>query len=131
VKIQVINPENVFKPLKPTYSNVVKVEDIKSLVFISGQVAFDKEGNIVGIGDPEAQTRQALENLKACIESVGGTIDNIVKVTFYLKDMKHFEAVHRVRAEYFKKNPPASTLVQISQLVHPELLVEVEAIAVV
>lgn len=131
MKIHVVNPRDVFKPLKPTYSNVVKVEDAKSLVFISGQVAFNKKGEIVGVGDPEAQTRQALENLKACVEAVGGTIDSIVKVTFYLKDIKHFEAVHKVRAEYFRKNPPASTLVQITQLVHPDLLVEVEAIAVV
>ena len=119
----------IARPIKPTFSQAVKVQ-ARTLLFISGQVAFDKSNNIVGRGDAAAQTRQSLENMRAILESVGAGFDNVVKVTVFLKDMKDFEDVHKVRAEYFNKEPPASTLVQISQLVHPDLLVEIEAIAV-
>jgi enamine deaminase RidA (YjgF/YER057c/UK114 family) len=64
------------------------------------------------------------------VEAAGGTMDNIVKVTVYLTDMKHFEEVHEVRAEYFKESPPASTMVEVSRLVSPEWLIEIDAIAV-
>jgi len=130
MRIEIVNPKGVARPLKPTYSNVIKVVNPTSIVFISGQVAFDENGNIVGLGDPEKQTRQALENLKKCVEAAGGSLDNIVKVTFYLTDVRYFDVVHKVRADYFKKNPPASTLVEVSKLAKPGLLVEVEAIAV-
>lgn len=76
------------------------------------------------------QTRQVLKNIKAILEAAGGTMNDIVKVTVYLVDMKHFDDVHKVRAEYFKEKPPASTLVQVSSLVSPEWLIKIDAIAV-
>jgi 2-iminobutanoate/2-iminopropanoate deaminase len=125
---QILSAKTVSKPMKPTFSQGVKV-DAKSLVFVSGQVAFDKNGNIVGKGDAYAQTMQALENMRLVLAEAGMTFDNVVSVKVYLKDMKDFEAVHRARAHYFLKEPPSSTLVQITQLVHPDLLVEIDAVA--
>lgn len=100
------------------------------MLFISGQVAFDKDNNVVGVGDPTAQTRQTLENMKAVLAAVGATFENIVKVTVYITDMKNFDAIHKVRQEYFSRSPPASTLIQVSKLAHPDLLVEIDAVAV-
>jgi len=136
---EIINPDTVvrpfsqvelFKSLKPTFSQAIKVRDAKTIVFISGQVAIDSLGNIVGKGDAAAQTRQILENIKAILEAAGGSIKDIVKVTVYLTDMEYFNDVHKIRMEYFKEDPPASTLVQVSKLVIPDLLVEIEAIAI-
>jgi 2-iminobutanoate/2-iminopropanoate deaminase len=127
--IEVINPKTVSKPIKPTFSQAVKVTG-KTFLFISGQVSVDKEGNTIGKGDVKAQTRQVIENIRTLIENAGGTIKNIIKVTVYLVDMEHFDAVHEVRKEYFKESPPASTLVQVSRLVSVDWLIEIDAIAI-
>jgi reactive intermediate/imine deaminase len=126
---KVLNPDTVAKPIKPTFSQATMATG-RAFLFISGQVSVDKHGNTVGKGDIRMQTRQVLENIKAIVEAAGGTMDNIVKVTVYLTDMKHFEEVHEVRAEYFKESPPASTMVEVSRLVSPEWLIEIDAIAV-
>lgn len=102
-----------------------------SLIFISGQVAWDKDRNVVGKGDIKAQTRQALENLKAALEAGGAALDDVVKVTVFLTDMSKLMDVHEVRFQYFKNNLPASTLVEVRSLVHPDLMIEIEAIAAV
>jgi reactive intermediate/imine deaminase len=129
LKIEVINPKTVSKPIKLTFSQAVKVTG-KTFLFISGQVSVDKEGNTIGKGDVKAQTRQVIENIKTLVENAGSTIKNIIKVTVYLVDMEHFEPVHEVRKEYFKENPPASTLVQVNKLVSPDWLIEIDAIAI-
>lgn len=98
---------------------------------ISGQVSKDGEGNTVGVGDITAQTRQVLDNISKVIESVGGRISDVVKVTVFVTDMSMLDAIHRVRSEYFTPPYPASTLVQINSLVRPEYLIEIEAIAVI
>jgi 2-iminobutanoate/2-iminopropanoate deaminase len=100
------------------------------LIFVSGQVARNAVGETVGRGDIRAQTRQALENVKAVLEAAGATIDDIVKVTVFVTDVRHFAAIHEVRAEYFRQDYPASTLVEVKSLVSPELMIEIEAIAV-
>lgn len=127
---QIINPKDAPKPLKPTFSQGVKVVDAKTVVFVSGQVALDKDGNLVGKGDAYAQAMKLLENMKLVLDEAGATFDNVVQIKVYLKDMRDFEAIHKARAHYFLKEPPSSTLVQISQLVHPDMLVEMDAIAV-
>lgn len=101
-----------------------------NLIFVSGQVARNAAGEIVGQGDIRAQTRQALENVKAVLEAAGARLDDIVKVTVFVTDVTQFAAIHEVRAEYFKRDYPASTLVEVKGLVSPELLIEIEAIAV-
>ena len=126
---EVLNPNTVAKPIRPTFSQAVKVAG-RTFLFISGQVSVDKYGNTVGKGDIVIQTKQVLENIRAIVEAAGGTMNDIVKITVYLVDMKYFDDVHKVRAEYFKEEPPASTLVQVSRLVSPDWLIEIDAVAV-
>jgi len=128
MKKEIIVSEKLSKPLG-IYSEAVMAEG-KRMLFISGMTARDKEGNIVGKGDMKAQTRQVMENIKAVLEKVGATFDQIVKVSVFITDMSRFKEIHEVRAQYFKKDYPASTMVQVSGLVSPEMLIEIEAIAV-
>jgi 2-iminobutanoate/2-iminopropanoate deaminase len=100
------------------------------MVFISGMTARDASGAVVGEGDYAAQTRQVCENLKKAVEAAGGTLDDIMQVTVFAVDVEQFDAIHRVRREYFPENPPASTMVQISRLNDPRFLIEINAIAV-
>lgn len=101
-----------------------------TFVFTSGQVARNSQGEIVGKGDIKAQTRLALENIKSVLETGGATLEDIVKLTVFVTNVEHFTQIHEVRAEYFKTDYPASTLVEITALVHPDMLIEIEAIAV-
>ena len=98
-------------------------------VFVSGMLAWDTERRIVGVGDVKAQTRKALENIDATLKAAGGSLRNIVKITFYLTDIRDKAAVWEVRKEMFGDHRPASTLVEISHLVDPEGKLEVEAVA--
>jgi reactive intermediate/imine deaminase len=112
------------------FSQAVVSEARGRLVFISGMVARRADGSIAGVGDVEAQTRQVCENLKAAIEEAGGTLDDIVRVDVYVRNMEHFDRIHKVRREYFKAPAPASTMVEITKMTSPEYLIEINAIAV-
>jgi len=101
-----------------------------SLVFTAGQVAFDREGNIVGKRDVKAQTRQTLLNLKTVLEEGGATLADVMKTTVYLADITHFAEMNEVYTEFFGDQKPARTTVE-ARLARPELLVEIEAIAVI
>jgi 2-iminobutanoate/2-iminopropanoate deaminase len=125
---EIITADNLSKPLG-IYSHAVKVKG-NQLLFISGMTARDLQGNLVGKGDMKRQTQQILENIKVILDRVGATFDNIVKVTIFITDMSHFKEIHEVRAKYFKKDFPASTLVQVSRLVDEDMLIEIEALAV-
>jgi enamine deaminase RidA (YjgF/YER057c/UK114 family) len=100
------------------------------LIFISGMVGWDENGNIPDIGDPAAQARRAFENLKDVLAEVGGTLDDVVMETEYVVDMVHYKEIGRIRNEYFLTNRPAATLVEVRRLFKPELLFEIQAIAV-
>lgn len=100
------------------------------LVFVSGCVAADERGRTVGGSDVVAQARQVHENLKKCLAAAGATFADVCKVTVFLKNVADRERVNTVRKEYFGASRPASTLVEISRLVRDDLLVEIEAIAV-
>ena len=90
------------------------------------------DGQLVGRGDIRAQTRKTLENLQSVLAEGGATMDDVVKVTVFVTNLaEHFSAIHEVRSEFFKSDYPASTLVEISRLVDPDMLIEIEAIAVV
>ena len=128
MKKEIIVAEKLSRPLG-IYSQAVKAEGNR-LLFISGMTARDKDGNIVGEGDLKVQTRQVLENIKAVLEKVGATFDQIVKVTVFVTDMSRFKEIHEIRAQYFKKDYPASSMVQVSRLVSPDMMIEIEAIAV-
>ena len=101
------------------------------LVFVSGCVATDGEGRLVGGNDVVAQTRQTLENIKRCLTAAGATFGDIGKVTVFLRNINDREKVNTVRREYFGPHRPASTLVEISRLVRDEYLIEIEATAVI
>jgi len=100
------------------------------LVFVSGLTAKDEQGRIVGTGDVGAQTRQVCENLKRALEAAGGKLSDIVRVDVFIKEMAGFEQIHAVRREYFGPNPPASTMVAVTAFTHPDMLIEINAIAV-
>lgn len=99
-------------------------------VYVSGQGSVDARGALVGANDVRAQTRQVLENLKVALVAAGATLDDVVKVTVFLANRDDRPTVNEVRAEYFKANKPASTLVEVSRFAIEGMLVEIEAIAV-
>ena len=99
-------------------------------VYVSGQGAQDTQGKLVGRGDVVAQTRQVLDNMKIALAAAGGTLDDVTKVTVYLKNVDDRPKVNEVRKEYFKDNKPASTLIEISRFAIDGMLVEIEAVAV-
>lgn len=130
---QVWDPARVYHPghdYAQPFSQAVKASG-KEMVFVSGQVALDAAGTVVGPGDMAAQARQALLNLKAILEAGGTTLADVVKLTVYVTDMSRFGEVQAVRSEFWAGIPlPASTALEIKQLVRKEFLVEIEAIAV-
>src|SRR5213082_1217857 len=112
------------------FSHATVIEAKGRLVFISGMTARRADGSIAGIGDIEAQTRQVCENIKAAVEAAGGTMDDICRVDVYVRNMEHFDAIHKVRAQYFKPPLPASTMVEVIKMTSPDYLIEINAIAV-
>ena len=113
------------------YSHVVEVRGGRTL-YLAGQIAVDKDGNLVGRGDFRAQVKQVFENLKARLAEGGATFKDVVKLNYYLTDASDLQALRDTRNSYINTEaPPASTLVVVKQLVREEYLLEVEAIAVV
>jgi 2-iminobutanoate/2-iminopropanoate deaminase len=111
-------------------SHFTHVVTVGRLVFVSGCVASDASGKIVGGSDVVAQTRQVHENIKRCLTAAGATFADICKVTVFVKNMADREKINIVRKEYFGTSRPASTLVEVSRFVHPDCLLEIEATAV-
>jgi enamine deaminase RidA (YjgF/YER057c/UK114 family) len=109
----------------PAFSPTVQVGE---LLFVSGQVAQDNQGNTVGIGDCEAQTRHVMSRLRTIVEAAGATMPDVVKITTFLTDVANYPAFSKVRSETFPSSPPASSTVIVAGLVRPEFLVEVEAV---
>jgi reactive intermediate/imine deaminase len=126
--VRYTNPPTLATPTG--YTHVVEVNRGKT-VYIAGQVAFDRSANVVGAGDFKAQTLQVLENLKSALAAAGATFENVVKINTYVTDMSQIQVLRELRADYFGKNPPASTLVQVVRLARPEFMIEIEAVAVV
>lgn len=100
------------------------------MVYTSGQVAWDENSNLVGVGDPGAQTAQVLRNVQSVLAEGGATMADVLKCNVYLPDIRHFQAMNEEFAKAFPENPPARTTVQ-AVLAAPEMLVEIEAIAYV
>jgi enamine deaminase RidA (YjgF/YER057c/UK114 family) len=119
----------VFDP--PSYSQAIKVTGAQTILFLAGQVAYDDKGNPAHRGDFAGQARAVFRAVKAQVEAGGGTMQSIVKVNTYLTDIRHRADLIPVREEFFGKKTPASTLVAVAALAHPDWLIEVEAIAVV
>ena len=102
------------------------------MVFVSGQVARNLDGSVHGVGDITAQTRKVLRNMEAVLAESGAVMDDVVKVTVFVTNLaEHFSEIHKVRGEFFTKDYPASTMVEVTSLVHEDMLIEIEAVAVV
>ncbi|GAA5513336.1 putative aminoacrylate peracid reductase RutC [Deinococcus carri] len=113
----------------PGYSHLAEVRGGRT-VYISGQIAVDERGVVVGAGDFTAQARKVFGNIELALAGVGLTFDAVVKLTFFLTDFAHLPQMRAVRDEFVNlAAPPASSAVQVAALVRPELLIEVEAIA--
>ena len=114
------------------YTHIVEVTGPVKTIYISGQIAYDKDGKIVGApGDMKAQAEQVFKNLQAALTAAGATFADVVKMNSYITDMSKAQAVRDVRAQYFKDATPASTFVEVKGLVRPELLLEIEVIAAI
>lgn len=100
-----------------------------SLVYSSGQTSLDRDGNVVGIGDVSVQTTETMKNLIATLAAGGASVEDIVKATVFLPDIRNFEEMNEAYAKFFSDEPPARSTIQAA-LALPELLVEIEAIAV-
>jgi 2-iminobutanoate/2-iminopropanoate deaminase len=112
------------------YSSGVEVPAGRT-IYVSGQVPLDAEGNVVGDGDIGLQTETVLEHVKTVVEEAGGGMEDIVKVTVFITDMGLYDEIHEVRRRYFEEPFPASSMVEVSALVDPRLLIEIEAVAVI
>ncbi len=124
---EVIQPQSLSDP-RPRYSQGIVTQPGKML-FIAGQTASDKNGNVVGKGDIEAQAKQVFENIQAVLKEVGGSLDNLVMTTTYITDIKYREGYGRVRTQYYKGDPPTSTLVVIKGRANPDYLIEIACVA--
>ena len=113
------------------FSQATTIEARGRLVFVSGMTARRPDGSVAGVGDVEAQTRQVLDNIKAAMEAAGGTLDDLCRVDVYIRNMEHFDTIHKVRREYFKPPLPASTMVEVTKMVSPDYLIEISAIGVI
>ena len=128
-KLEKLCAAGVFDP--PGYSQCIKVTGAQSIVFLAGQVDYDQQGNPAHPGDFKAQARAVFSAVKAHVEAAGGTLANVVKITSYLTDVRHRPAFREVRDEFFGTKGPASTMVGVAALAHPDYLIEIEAIAVI
>jgi enamine deaminase RidA (YjgF/YER057c/UK114 family) len=128
---QVLNPATVPAPAG-NYSHLVRLEVGDAvLLFLSGQVALDEAGNLVGEGDMTRQTEHVYDIIGKLLASAGAGFDDVVKLTTYLTDISQVGAHREVRVRYLPAEPPASTLVEVSRLIRPGLLVEIDVVAAV
>jgi len=122
---QIIETDKAPKPIGP-YSQAVVAEG--KFIFVSGQIPLTPEGNLAG-EDIQTQTRQAILNIKAILESVGSSLKNVVKTTVLLKDLNHFSEMNKVYEEFFGNINPARAAYQVARL-PKDVLIEIEAIAI-
>jgi 2-iminobutanoate/2-iminopropanoate deaminase len=101
------------------------------LLYIAGQVARDAEGNVLGPGDIRTQARQVFENLRQVLQAAGGDLADLLKITTYITRIEDFPAVAEIRSSIFPGELPASTLIVVTRLAQPDLLIEVEGMAAI
>jgi 2-iminobutanoate/2-iminopropanoate deaminase len=130
VRSQISNP-NLPAPMRGgAYSSGVEAPAGRT-IYVSGQVSLDAEGNVVGERDVKLQTETVLEHVKTVVEEAGGGMEDVVKVTVFITDMGLYDEIHEVRRRYFEEPFPASSMVEVSALIDPRLIIEIEAVAVV
>jgi len=129
--VKFINPPSVSAPKGYSHAAVVDLGNCKMLI-ISGQVALDNKGNLVGKGDFGKQAEQVFQNIRSVVESAGGKMDNVVKLGYFVTDVSQIQTLRAIRDKFVNtKSPPASTLVQVSKLFRDDILLEIEATAII
>jgi enamine deaminase RidA (YjgF/YER057c/UK114 family) len=124
------NPPNLANVRSSIYHHFIRIDNPKSLIFLSGQLSRDSDGKLVGPGDMAEQTRQAIRNMQTVMEAAGGTLDDIVSIVVYTTDIRQFKEIVGARMEVFKNKLPTSTIVEVNHLADPGLLIEFQATAV-
>jgi 2-iminobutanoate/2-iminopropanoate deaminase len=128
-KIQRGDPPNLKNVRANVYHHYIRVDNPGSLIFLSGQLSRDANGNLVGRGDMMEQTRQAIRNMQTVLEAAGGSLSDIVSIVVYTTDIRQFKEIVVARTEFFKDELPTSTIVEVNHLADPGLLIEFQAIA--
>ena len=123
------DPPNLRNVRRNVYHHFIRIDNPSSLIFLSGQLARDAEGNLVGKGDMAEQTRQCIRNMRTVLEAAGGTLEDIVATTVYTTDMREFHNIVKARTEFFFDKLPTSTIVEVTHLADPSLLIEIQAVA--
>jgi 2-iminobutanoate/2-iminopropanoate deaminase len=123
------DPANLKNVRKSVYHHYIRVDEPRSLIFLSGQLARDAEGSLVGPGDMAEQTRQCIRNMRTVLEAAGGTLDDIVSIVVYTTDIRQFKEIVAARTEFFVAKLPTSTIVEVNHLADPGLMIEFQAIA--
>ena len=121
--IDAFNPPDVWQPFGAFSMGVLQGDG--QIVHLKGQVALDREGNIVGAGDIQAQTVQVLDNMQTVLEGIGGTMADLFSLTQYVTDIEAYMTVGDIRMQYFAEPYPVTTTVQVVRLYHPDLMVEI------
>lgn len=129
--LKLVNPSSVATP--KGYSQVAQIDlGNATMLLIAGQVPLDKQGNLVGKDDLAKQTEQVFINIKNIIEEAGGTMNHLAKISYFIKDVSKIQLVRDVRDKFVNtKTPPASTLVEVSKLYREDVLIEIEATAII
>jgi len=127
-EIQKFCPPGLYDP--PGYSQGIKVTNAQTILFLAGQVPYAPDGGVAHVGDFLGQARQVFGAVKMLVEAAGGTLANVVKITTFLTDVRYRADFRVVRDEYFGVRGPASTMIQVASLSHPDYMIELEAIAV-
>lgn len=131
MRIVHVNPPTVAAPMG-NYSHAVRVETAESIwIHVSGQIATDREGRLVGPGDMRAQTAQVFENLAAILAANGGSFGDVVQISTFVTSFDDLAAIREVRGRFLAQEPPASTAVRVVSLVVPEALIEVDLVAAI
>lgn len=129
--IQRGNPPNMKNVRGTVYNHFVRVDQPKSMIFVSGQLSRDDEGKQVGVGSMLEQTRQCIRNIEKSLLAAGAQLSDIVWTTVYTTDIREFKQIVAAREEFFKDNLPTSTMVEINHLSEPGMLVEIQVIAAI
>ena len=119
--------------MKVAFCNAISVDlsEVKRLIWVSGQIALDENGKLIGKDDIGTQTEQCIKNVETALKKLGGSLDDVVQVTVFVKDMRGLKTIHEVRLKYFKEPYPTSTLVEVKGFVNPDALIEINAVAAV